>query len=950
MTTTTTNMNLVLPDVSSTVGPTWATLLNAAYTSIDSHDHSTGKGVAITPSGLNISSDLSFAQNNATNLRSARLYNNSSFSAGVNDLTCLYALNNELYYKDGAGNVVQVTSGGTLNLAGGVSSLTINDSQFLLQYFGDTSRKFRFSAASIPSSTTRIYTLPDSGSNDTIVTQAATQTLTNKTLTSAIITGSTAVNLISGSGTLTLPTSGTVTIPNGTDTVVTLTGSQTLTNKILTGNTIASFTPNGGTNTLTAPAITDTLVTRTNSETLTNKTLTGAIITDYEEFTNTTAPATPSSGKLRVYSKSDNKLYKKDSSGVEVQVGSGTSSSINYISNPDFEDGTVTGWATYADAAASTPADGTGGSPSSTFAINSSSPLRGTYDAVWTKSAANRQGEGFSYNFTLAAADVSKTLQITFDSKASANFVSGDMTIYVYDVTNATLITPSSINVPTGTSSQYSLAFQATTSTSYRLIFHTATTNASAYTLEIDQISVSPVVRPMVAGESDWISYTPTFSAGFGTVTNAAGKWKRVGDSIIITGSCTTGTVAASVCTISLPGSYTIDSSKITLSNTSANFGQIIGTCGNNTNSATSNIVTATGTSTSAVYLAGEIGTQSPGVPANGTAILASSSTTSFWFQVPITQWSSNITLASTTPMIEYVYNTSATDANDTSSFGYGAGGIAGVIGTTALTSNRAKRVRFQNAIQPTDRVVVELSSSNNRWFPVATGDQSVGFTSYQSQNGVTYGLGLGMATVSSTDIDVLFGRYVYPSGATYGAAGLAWNDASTSGYKWRVAKYSAIGAAELAPATNTSSGTITRENTWTAYTPTISAGFGTVTNNSAFYKVLGDSLFIRGSFTTGTVAGSLGTISIPSGFTISSSKLSLSNTSANPGNMVGSMSQAATAQQNTWIVTATGTSTSVVYSCNSFANASGYITPTNVNAAFTNTLNISYQFEVPIV
>jgi len=126
MSSTTTNMALVIPSVLTDLGPTYATLINAAFTAVDAHDHSTGNGVKVTPGGLNISSDLTFAQNNATNLRTARLYNNTSFTPGVNDLTCLYALNDELYYRDGGGNIVQVTTSGSLNI-GTVSSLSIND-------------------------------------------------------------------------------------------------------------------------------------------------------------------------------------------------------------------------------------------------------------------------------------------------------------------------------------------------------------------------------------------------------------------------------------------------------------------------------------------------------------------------------------------------------------------------------------------------------------------------------------------------------------------------------------------------------------------------------------------------------------------------------------------------------------------------------------------------------
>lgn len=62
--------------------------------------------------------------------------------------------------------------------------------------------------------------------------------------------------------------SGTVSLPS---TFVTLTGSQTLTNKTLTAPLIASIVNGGGT--LTLPTLTDTLIGRATTDTLTNKTL-----------------------------------------------------------------------------------------------------------------------------------------------------------------------------------------------------------------------------------------------------------------------------------------------------------------------------------------------------------------------------------------------------------------------------------------------------------------------------------------------------------------------------------------------------------------------------------------------------------------------------------------------------------------------------------------------------
>ena len=72
----------------------------------------------------------------------------------------------------------------------------------------------------------------------------------------------------------------------------------------------------------------------------------------------------------------------------------------NYISNWDAESNT-TGWATFDDASA-TPVDGTGGSPSTiTLSRNTSSALRDVGDFDIAKTAADGQGEGWSYDFTI---------------------------------------------------------------------------------------------------------------------------------------------------------------------------------------------------------------------------------------------------------------------------------------------------------------------------------------------------------------------------------------------------------------------------------------------------------------------------------------------------------------------------------------------------------------------
>ena len=109
-------------------------------------------------------------------------------------------------------------------------------------------------------------------------TDAATKGYVDSNVSSAndatiTITASTG---LSGSGSFTTDQSADETITLSIDsTVVTLTGSQTLTNKTLTAPVISSISNTG---TLTLPTSTDTLVGRATTDTLTNKTLTSAVL------------------------------------------------------------------------------------------------------------------------------------------------------------------------------------------------------------------------------------------------------------------------------------------------------------------------------------------------------------------------------------------------------------------------------------------------------------------------------------------------------------------------------------------------------------------------------------------------------------------------------------------------------------------------------------------------
>jgi hypothetical protein len=119
------NMGLSVPAVGVDPSPDWANNLNASLSILDGHNHGPGSGVQITPDGININADLAFQTYNAISLRSARFTPQSAPLSLPTDLDCLYVSGVDLYYNDGNGNQVKITSGGAVNAtSSGISSGT----------------------------------------------------------------------------------------------------------------------------------------------------------------------------------------------------------------------------------------------------------------------------------------------------------------------------------------------------------------------------------------------------------------------------------------------------------------------------------------------------------------------------------------------------------------------------------------------------------------------------------------------------------------------------------------------------------------------------------------------------------------------------------------------------------------------------------------------------------
>lgn len=111
------NMSLPVPVPGVDPGPDYANNLNQSLNIVDGHTHAPGSGVQVTPLGLNINTDLSFQNHDATTIAgvtfsapapsstTTRLYTNAQSGGGITDL----------FFNDGAGTVIPITKGGIVN-------------------------------------------------------------------------------------------------------------------------------------------------------------------------------------------------------------------------------------------------------------------------------------------------------------------------------------------------------------------------------------------------------------------------------------------------------------------------------------------------------------------------------------------------------------------------------------------------------------------------------------------------------------------------------------------------------------------------------------------------------------------------------------------------------------------------------------------------------------------
>jgi hypothetical protein len=622
-------------------------------------------------------------------------------------------------------------------------------------------------------------------------------------------------------------------------TAVDLDTAQNLTNKnlgsatnVLTGATAGSFTNTG---TITLPTVTGILALvadiTTTALTMSNKTLVQPLIDNYFDINEESVPGTPPANTVRVYAKADGKLYKKDDTGVESEVGSGAGSSLkNYLQ--DWYDGTkvVAVSATTLGATANRTTDQGLWARSTvaglTIENNAVTPLRPLGDFLVNSSASTIASFVESPLFTIDSADLTKPLSIEFDLTGIAASTSYDVVVVRYNSSgtyqetipvagNASTGTPSSAQLPTGTTKFSGFFIPSSTSTDlYGLRLRKVAAVDDDF--QIDSLFIGSKSLAEGAVVTAWQSYTPTLSNLTGTIT---GRYRRIGDSLEVYAQASATGASSNIIRISIPTGLTIDLNK------TPNPARVV--CGvakalRNGVGIYEGAVETTGSTEVLVYLTDNAsqaaGSTTPWAWQNGDSL-------DVHFTVPVTQWSGTTTLADRA-LEEYAWNSSATTTNDTTSFANGPEGVN--IRAFAPVGNNVvqKRVRFQTPILPTDRISIEFNPGSG-W---ALASDILGATTTNDAGTASYGQYIRPVIGSNTDFDVFFNS---------AATGLsAWS--GLTGYKWRVRKVSS-GASVGYPISarnivGDTSGTVVpngmigeyKQQTWSGVTPP---------NNTAYFN-----------------------------------------------------------------------------------------------------------------
>lgn len=304
----------------------------------------------------------------------------------------------------------------------------------------------------------------------------------------------------------------------------------------------------------------------------------------------------------------------------------------------------------------------------------------------------------------------------------------------------------------------------------------------AACTMYLADVSVAPYVATSGAAVGNWTSYTPNLVGIGSKVFTKTAQWRRVGSSMEIAFNLSSDASAAgagaTVTTMDIPAGYTIDTSAFGVGGSAIlGFYQEYSIIVNAQRGPSMEVYAATTNTVAFLKYGTAISITQDDLNVARIVSLIGKIT------IPITQWTSNINLA--TDFTEYASNSKSDNtATDMTSFAYGSGGSLfpnGAVGTTY-----SRRIRFTKPFQVTDKITIEFAyPAVGEWKDIQSRFP------YIELNSKVYGASIVQVAGSSTDFDVTFatGGCTPATAATYGANGYAWSNLAA--IYWRVRKVS---------------------------------------------------------------------------------------------------------------------------------------------------------------
>lgn len=485
------------------------------------------------------------------------------------------------------------------------------------------------------------------------------------------------------------------------------------------------------------------------------------------------APATPSSGVVALYAKSsDKKLYTKDSTGTEFQVGASGSGEVNALSTGSTD---ATGWTAETGMAVATTSD------------TAKAPL---YPAIPTGIRVTPTSGTLSVykDFVMPAALKQRKLKIEWHQLPESGYASGDLKVQMLACTDSGRSSCSTLPLSSDVSSvsaipnvtaKYSTSFDADGTTYYRMkLVRVSGTTPINFT----SVIVGPGIQPQGAVVGEWQSYTPTTAnVGSKVFTNSA-KWRRVGDSMEVAfnlvGNSTAAGAGSSSVTFSLPSGYTIDSTKLADGslggNSSVGHVEVYGILASTQYDRLWSVITSASTTLRFI------------LPATGrsfqTADLNVANAVELYGKavIPIAEWAGSGTVNLAQNDVQFAADDGSADV-----FGPDGALVPNQSATTGLTS---RAFSFTGSKQAGDQYLLEVNYRGNGWSSAADV-----FPSFQGNNASSSNYyGVSGYWTSSTVFTVYFGNQgTAVSASNASAGGASWATEYSNGTRFRVRKAS---------------------------------------------------------------------------------------------------------------------------------------------------------------